>query len=244
MAHHKQNEDVKLNAGTVSVDGSSNTAIGDGGNTNYTKFDATGHQTMLGSAQPWDDLRIEPTLRSTGPNIPTFEQWFDDNGIGDTGSTRGIYLYSFDDSATEKEVFFTMQLPHDWNCDDIYLHVHWIGAVADTTSAPRWGLEFNWKEIGATFGAAGIIYTDGKNYIDGTTDDANVVAGKHYISKFTVQSPDTTQDGMSSILIGRLFRNSGDVLDTYNASGAKCGLLYIDAHYQRNSIGSNDEYVK
>jgi hypothetical protein len=43
------------------------------------------------------------------------------------------------------------------------------------------------------------------------------------------------------VLIGRLFRNSAADEDTYTG---KAGLLYIDAHYQLNSIGSNDEYTK
>ncbi len=48
-------------------------------------------------------------------------------------------------------------------------------------------------------------------------------------------------DGLSSILIGRLFRNSSAAGDTYTD---KVGLLYIDAHYQINSLGSTDEYTK
>jgi hypothetical protein len=29
-----------------------------------------------------------------------------------------------------------------------------------------------------------------------------------------------------------------------NATGAKCGLLYIDAHYVVNTLGSRQEYTK
>ena len=208
--------------------------------TNHTQFDDTGHQTMIGTAKPWDDLRIEPTARGTGANNPTFEKYFD-NG----SSSRGVYLYSFDDAVggSEKEVFFTMQMPHSWDGGSIDMHVHWIGDVADTTAAPRWGLEYNWKEIGAVFGNTTIVYTDGKNYTD-SGEDADVTAKKHYVSKFTALVPGTTADGLSSILIGRLFRDSADAGDTYNATGAKCGLLYIDAHFQINSIGSTDEYSK
>jgi len=218
--------------------------IGDsaaGAPTNYTQFDATGHQTMAGTAQPWDDLRIEPVARTTGANAPTFEKWLDDAG----GTSRGVYLYSFDDAAagSEKEVLFTMQMPHSWNGGDIWLHVHWIGDVDDTTAAPRWGLEYAWKDLGQVFGDTTIIYSDGTNYTD-TYPDSDIVAKKHYISKFSPISPGATADGISSVLIGRLFRNSSDAADTYDAAGAKCGLLYIDAHYQLNSVGSTDEYTK
>jgi len=179
--------------------------------------------------------------RTTGTNAPTFEKWYDDSG----GSSRGVYLYSFDDAdgGSEKEVHFTMQMPHAWAGSAIAVHVHWVGAVADTTAAPRWGMEYIWAKIGAVYGDSVIVYTDGKNYT-AAGDDANITAHKHYISKFTAITPSTDQDGISSILIGRLFRNSSAAEDTYNESGAKCGLLYIDAHYEVNSFGSNTEYTK
>ncbi len=191
----------------------------------------------------WDDLRIEPVARTTGANAPTFEKWYD-NG----NSSRGVYLYSFDDAnaGSEKEVFFTMQMPHSWNGRRIHLHVHWVGAVNDTSAAPRWGLEYNWKDLGQVFGTTLIIYSDGYNYTASGTE-ADITAHKHYISKFAALIPGTTADDVSSILIARLFRNSANAEsqnDTYNADGAKCGLLYIDAHYELDSLGSNTEYIK
>ena len=218
-----------------------------GGVTNYTTWDATGHQTMVGTAKPWEDVRIEPSVRSTsGVRIPAFEQWADDSGLGDTGTSHGVYLYSFTDETTnnQKEIFFTLQLPHAWDGVLVSLHVHWLGAVADTTAAPIWGLEYAFKSIGQTFGATeAIIYTDGKNY-NGVGDDADIVAGKHYLSEFADITAGATNNGISAVLIGRLFRRSGDASDTYNAAGAKCGLLYVDAHIQMNSIGSTDEFAK
>lgn len=219
-----------------------NSTFGDGvAATNYTQFDSTGHQTMAGTAKPWEDLRVEPIARTTGANAPTFEKWYDDAA----GTSRGVYLYSFDDAAagSEKEVFFTMQMPHAWDGGSIEFHLHWVGAVNDTTSAPRWGLEYAWKEIGQVFADTTIVYSDGNNY-NGSGTSANITLGTHYISKFATIAPGTSADGLSSILIGRIFRDSANAADTYNAAGAKCGLLYIDAHYQMNSLGSTDEYTK
>lgn len=215
--------------------------LGDSTPTNYTQFDSTGHQTMVGTAKPWDDLRIEPVARTTGANAPTFEKWYDDAG----GTSRGVYLYSFDDAnaGSEKEIFFTMQMPHSWDLGNIEIHVHWVGAVDDTTSAPRWGLEYAWKEIGEVFGDTTTVYSDGSNYVQGGTE-ADITLGKHYISKFAEITADNTQNTISSILVARLFRDSANAADTYNAAGAKCGLLYIDAHIQMNSLGSTDEYTK
>lgn len=201
--------------------------------------------TIWQDAMPtrFDDLRIEPTARSAGVNVPSFEKWLDDSA----GTSRGVYLYSFDDvvAGSEKELFFTMQLPHAWKEGSaITLHVHWIGAVNDTDADPRWGLEYAWKDIGQTFADTVIVYTNG-THIDGSgSPDVNVTALKHYISPFAAITPDSTQNNLSSIIIGRLFRDSANAGDTYNATGAKCGLLYIDAHIEIDSMGSTSEYVK
>lgn len=209
--------------------------------TNNSQFAADGTLTMNGTATVWDDLRIEPVARTTGANAPTFEKWYDDTA----GTSRGVYLYSFDDAAagSEKEVHFTMQMPHAWALTSIYMHVHWVGNNADTTAAPRWGLEYIWQKIGGGFGDTTIVYSDGSNYT-GSGTDADIIANKHYISKFAAISPGTSANAISSILIGRLFRNSSDAADTYDVGGNKCGLLYIDAHYEVNTLGSNTEYTK
>ena len=82
-----------------------------------------------------------------------------------------------------------------------------------------------------------IIYATGNHL-----SEADITANKHYITQFTAIAPGSTADDLSSVLIGRLFRDSANAADTYNAVGAKCGLLYIDAHYQIARIGSTDEY--
>ena len=211
-----------------------------GGTTNGVRVEGGGNLTLLGTAMQWEDLRVEPVARTTGTNAPTFEKWLDDSA----GTSRGVYLYSFDDvaAAAEKEVFFTMQLPHAWAGTAIALHVHWIGNNSDTTATPYWGLEYAWKEIGEVFGDTVIVHGTGNVTPAGT--DPDITARKHYLTEFDDITPGSTQDGLSSILIGRLFRNSSATEDTYNVAGNKCGLLYIDAHYEVNSFGSNLEYVK
>lgn len=210
--------------------------IGDA--TNNTSFDSTGHQTMAGTAKPWEDLRIEPNVRTGTPagGIPTFEKYFDDSA----GTSKGVYLYSFTDevsAANEKEVFFTAQMPHAWDGGDISTHVHFVPAATVNATDIVWGLEYAFKDIGEVFGDTTIITSSTTLF----PDDANITAGKHYIAEFTDITPGATQNGLSAIMIGRLFRNSSSGTDTYTN---KVGLLYIDIHYQMNSLGSTDEYSK
>lgn len=212
------------------------TRIGDSTPTNYTQFDSTGHQTMVGTAKPWDDVRVEPVARTSGTGAPTFEKWYDDVA----GTSRGVFLYSFTDEGVlgnEKEVFFTLQMPHNWDMASIHLHVHWVGEASLASSTPRWGIEYAWVKPGGVYGDTTLDYATGNEQ-----GDASITAHKHYITEFTAIAPGSTANGLSSILIGRIFRSSSNAGDTYNTY--KCGLLYIDAHYQLDSLGSTDEYTK
>lgn len=201
--------------------------IGDVSGGNYTNIASDGSISFLGTASGWEDLRIEPTIRSPGTNDPTYTQWFTD-GAG----SRGVYLYDFTDviTASQKEIFFTIQMPHSWKGTAITPHVHWIPKVAGTAQRPVWGMEYSWADTGTSFGNTNIVYTTSL-----IPNDVNLVINRHYKSFFDAITPSTSQDGISSILIGRIFRRSGDASDTYTGT---CGLLSIDFHYEIDTIGS------
>jgi hypothetical protein len=231
--------DYPLGVGTKIVSTSGKIDMGDNAGGDYVEIDTTtGSLRLVGNATAWDDLRIEPNVRqAAGVGVPAFEKYFDDA----PGTSRGVFLYSFTDEAVagnEKEVFFSMQMPHNWKVgSDISMHVHFVPAATVNSSDIIWGLEYTWKAIGQVFGDTVIVYSS-------TTlmpDDANITAGKHYIAEFTDLAPGATASGLSSILIGRLFRHSSNASDTYTD---KVGLLYIDAHYQVDSFGSDEEYIK
>lgn len=232
-------EDYPLGVGIDIVNDGSSIKIGNIADGNFIQIDTdTGEIALAGEATAWDDLRVEPTVRAAaGAGVPSFEKYFDDIA----GTSKGVYLYSFTDEAVagnEKEIFFTMQMPHSWKVGtDIIFHVHFVPSATVNSSDIIWGLEYTWKAIGEVFGDTVIVYSS-------TTlmpDDANITVGKHYIAEFSDLTPGSTASGLSSILIGRLFRNSSAAGDTYTN---KVGLLYMDAHFQVDSFGSFDEYVK
>lgn len=186
---------------------------------------------VLNISKTWDDLRIEPVVKTTGVSAPTLEKWLD-NGAGSTG----VFLYSFDDAlaAAQKEIHFNMQMPHNWDGSAIELHVHWIPNLADTAATPFWLLEYSFAGIGQVFGNTTRVEVGGN-----TAGDADLTAFKHYITPLTTITPVGDQANISSILVGRLRRISGDVRDTYDVAGNKVGLLYIDAHYRIDGLGSS-----
>lgn len=198
-----------------------------GSETDHVSIDADGFLSLVGNATVFDDLRIEPTTRNTGAKAPAFINW-----IG------GLYLYDFDNAAlsSEKEIFFTVQLPHTWKEGTaVEPHVHWVNKSAGTAGqVVRWGLEYSKQNIGGAFAAPTTVYG---TTIAGGADIT--VANSHAITDF--DAIDMTGETISTIIVCRLFRNSSDAADTYAGTA---GLLYIDWHYEINSMGSRQEYIK
>jgi hypothetical protein len=226
-ADFRVESDTESNMIFLDANGDTNGALYLGGNVNGIKINVGGEITFIGSATRWDDLRIEPNARTTGAKAPTFATY-----------KTTLYLYDFDNAAagSEKEIFFTVQLPHAWKeGSTIYPHVHWVNRTAGTAGhVVRWGLEWTKAKIATVFGATTTQY--------GTTIVASgdiTVADSHLIT--SLGSITMTGDTVSTVLICRLFRNSSDSADTYTGTA---GLLYIDFHIELDSFGSAQEYIK
>ncbi len=182
---------------------------------------------IFGAFESWEDLRVEPVARNTGAKAPVF------------GAFRsGLLVYQFDDAAvaSEKEVFFQVQMPHAWKEGSaVYPHVHWAPLVAGSAgNLVRWGLEFSVAEIGGTFGPSSTIYTS-STLVGGPV----TTQYSHCLSPFPVIV--MTGKTLSTVLLCRLFRNSSNAADTLAQTA---GLLYIDFHYQIDAIGSRTEMAK
>ena len=210
---------------------SGSTYIGSKSAGNYIKIGADGFLTLWGDAVTWDDLRVEPVAKGiAGARTPTFDKWFG------SGSSVGVNLYTM---AVNKDLYFTVQMPHAWMTgSDLHLHVHWIGSATGTpTQMPAWKVELTQAEVGGVFGNTTTITGSTTKLVP---DMSNVVtASRHYITPFEVISPLTSDIGVSTVFIGRIYRDSA--VDTY---AGNCGMLYVDCHYQVNSMGSNTEYTK
>lgn len=194
-------------------------------------------KTIVLEEPVWDDLMVAVLSAKPGvANPPAFDKWKEALG----GST-GVYLYFFPPNV-EDDLFFAVQMPHCWKVGtDIYPHIHWIPkTTADGNPANQkvvWGLEYAWANIGETFPTNTLIVTAS----DHLPADANVVAGKHYLTPFTPITPGAAQDEISTMLICRLFRKSADGADNYEGDA---GILQFDIHYQIDTMGSRKETEK
>ena len=191
----------------------------------------------------WEDLRTPATAAHRGARTPTFAVWL-------AKATRGVWLDWFATApGNEEEVFFNIQMPHSWHVgSDVYPHVHWtpdINAVG-ADQCVKWGLEFNWTNIGAVAALPEIIYTDATDDSTQTIQNEQLVANTHYVSEFTLPANgfpplDGAGKTISSMFVCRLFRNTADASDDYLGSA---GLMEFDLHYEVDGHGSDSEMSK
>lgn len=180
----------------------------------------------------WDDIRV-PVLSTKlgGTKTPGFAKVLD-NGVG----SQGVFAYNFDDS-TEEEVYFMCQIPHTWKeGTNLQAHVHWMPTVnGGAGEKVSWGLEYSWQSIGSVFGNTTLAYGDTP------TTTGTLVADKHYLTE--IADIDGSGHTFSSMLICRLFRDAGGVGGTDDYSN-DATLLEFDFHYEIDSPGTSEEYVK
>ena len=184
--------------------------------TNYTKIEDDGTLEFIGNGTVWDDYVIPlSTAKAKGTDPPAFEKFLD-NGA----SSIGVWAYTFANNKGD-EVSFTIQMPHSWAGTAIHPHVHW--SPGDNTSGDVvWGIEYTWIEYNPT-----TPNTFPATIIETTTETVTGSDHKHLITGFSFITPSSVQDGISSIIVMRLFRDGTNSLDTYN--DAAFGLSF-DIH--------------
>lgn len=192
------------------------------------RFEESSGSTFADSTATANDGSI------TGTESTHFE-WIDGHvGAPNIGSL-GVVLPFFSNT-TRNELYFTAQLPHGWReGSNIEPHIHWVpptnGGVGERVT---WGLEYSWASVGDVFGNTTIL----TGSTVGPTDE-DLVAYKHYVTD--LGTIDATGKTLSSMLVCRVFRDPLDVNDNY---GDFATLLEIDFHYEVDSLGSQEEFIK
>lgn len=203
-----------------------------GNATDYLAVAADGTLSLAGAATAWDDLMIPGTsVKITGNSPPDMAGGF----VGD----NTLDLYVFDGNNTLEQVFFTVQMPHNWKQGStIYPHVHFSPTSTNTGDTNervvRFSLEYTWANIGDTFGATNTLNLDSDPFVPNTSQ------WKHLLAKNGTGIAGTGKT-LSSMLVCRLFRDPSDNADTYPQDVA---FLQFDVHYEIDSLGSSSEYTK
>jgi hypothetical protein len=208
----------------------SSLVVGSGTNTVFLNSD---YGLLLnGNTTVWDDLRVPVTsLKTAGSKDPGFAVAFS------TGGSQGVFTYFFD-AATEEELYFALQIPHDYKLGtNLHPHVHWFPSSAGTGTV-SWGLEYNIANITGTFGNTSIIYGN-----VATPNEVNLASKRHYLTEIgELNGSDILS--VSTMLLCRLFRNATGVGGSGDSYPQDAGLLEVDFHYERDTLGSRTEYAK
>lgn len=171
-----------------------------------------------GSAEgvKWDDMKAPATaLNPAGRVRPP-----------DTDEVDGTLLFDIDET-----IATWFQLPHAWvEGSELRPHIHWMKTTSESGYVD-WRISYKWADVGEVMPSLSAQMAG----TGGVSDDDTV--DKHALMTFA--PIDGTGKGLSSMLCIVLERVSTN--DTY---GEDARLLEIDIHYQLDSNGSTQEYVK
>lgn len=186
----------------------------------------TANERWENDANPWSDLRVSSSSVKVGAaiNQPTWAQMLDD-GAG----SRGVFTYYFSPTA-DNEVFFSVQMSHEYKeGSDLNPHVHWSPDSTNTGDV-RWVLEYTIVNVDGTFGNTALVIL---------LDTADGIINKHQATPSGII--DGTGLTLSHMMICRLYRDANDIADTYTGNA---GFLEFDIHYQKDTLGSRNEFSK
>lgn len=186
-----------------------------------------GNGPNLGSSWGmWEDLRFPAeALKAAGVKDPAYSTC--------VGGLRAYYF----SHTTQEEVYTAVQMPHAWDGSAIYPHVHWLASTGSATIAdsPLWAIEYSWANLGSTFPAAATVYAS-THY-----PAAAVVSKRHVLTSFDPIQPTTSQNGLSSMLLIRLYRDCTVAADDFEHGVFMCEF---DLHYRIDMVGSRQELSK
>ena len=144
--------------------------------------------------------------------------------IGNTSGSIGVVALSFPPNILT-EVWFDVQFPHWWKEGSIiYPHVHTAAESGDAGNFVL-GLEYLWVNIGDAWGNTTVIRR--------TISNSSQVI--HHMYNLPLDGIDGTGKTISSILLGRLFRDGTNIEDTYNG---KVFISQLDIHGEKDTVGS------
>ena len=178
-----------------------------------------GYSTGLNGRQ-WEDLKF-PATAITPPGAASDPDW---------DTAKGGWLF---DGASTEVLYVIAQLEHAWpEGTTLKPHVHWERTTNDGGNV-RWQLRYQWAKY--------LTPRSDLITVSNTTPVQNVdTADTMMITQFP--DIDDTTAKISDMLVMRLERTGGHAQDTYNGIDAR--MLEFDIHAMRDSLGSNQEYIK
>lgn len=247
-----------INATQFSASNASFPQLKFGSSPNELHLDNQGYMRLSGSSTCWNDFMILANdLRVNGvqgTEPPTYAKVAFDATRGTDWS--GLFAYQFTYGAnTWRDANFTVQIPHDYAVGTrIYPHVHCRLDVNDANQVGNKMLlefEYIWKNVNE----AG-KHNNASNNTNIITWNFTITSASIDSDNFIIEVPNGifyASASISSVIYGRLSRivknaswaypvlTGGLVNDNFNGT---FWLSSIDFHYEVDSLGSREEYIK
>lgn len=158
-------------------------------------------------------------------------EWVD--GLIDVAATPGVIGFAFP-GGENCGLQFVAQMPHGWKVGSDYnIHVHWHAPAASVVEGNvRLGVEIRRASIGEV-------------WPENTSKYHQIVRPADYAAREHRATGIVTLAGIgydiSHVIQGRVFREGADPSDTFPNSVI---IDYVDLHYQKDALGSRQEWVK
>lgn len=192
----------------------------------HTKFDESGHQTMVGDARPFrDEIGDALALQVLGVGISVNAA----EGTRDFATNANLSDY----------LFANVQLNHDRDLLSVIKpHIHFFQTSA---AMPNFLFQYRWQRgnTGKTTAWVNLkCNLAAFTYVSGTLNQIAVTASG-------IIPP--VDSALSDIVQFRILRDNANTSGVFAGSDPYAGpasVLSFDVHLQLNSIGSDEEYVK
>lgn len=203
--------DIRL---VVSGNASQDVFIGDGGTTNYAKFDTNGSLSFSGAARPYSELIFDP-IDSVVPVA---------NGCTKTQTDAANHSYFTNDcdAATDEKANWQFKMPSNYATGtNVQVDVYWEANA--TSGAAIFDVGYVGVADGEAWDAASITTVTGA---------AKTTAGTAYLvntSTVTLTAPDITADDLVTLRLNRDADNGSDTL-AVDAKVLKIRVKYLVAN--------------
>lgn len=194
--------------------------------TNFFHVDSDGHVTFGGTARPWRDELVDALkIKSTGSGVSV-------------NASEGVVEFTASAQMATDYGYFNVQLNHDKDLGvPLNFHIHFFQS---NNNAPNFLFQYRWQVNGQLKVSS---WTDLKCNTLAFTYVSGTLLQIAYASGITPPSG----SNLSDIVQVRICRDTDN--DSGKFSGADpytgtVGILFIDPHFQTNSLGSTDEFSK
>jgi len=180
-----------------------------------TRLRTTGNLAIKLDDTTWDDLRFPASLIRQGNSTKP-----------DYDTTNNGLLFPQND--TSEIAYLIVQMPHSWLLESgIRPHIHFVQTGA---TAPTFKMDYRWYKNGAAIPGSWTTLTSSSCIFPYTSGSILQLCSFPEIDG-------TGIDTVSSILDIRIYRDDNDVTGDVL-------LKEFDIHYQIDSLGSEDEFIK